>query len=832
MNTRKPIPSEAAFDPSSGDYISIYSPPVEFCSCVDCENQFRSTDSQGIDRLSYAEALSTAEASEISTSYAKDIRKDLQYLRDQVACHGNTIISRWKKRSREKRAAALLKAFPKIFPQQWSGPLINYDYANVTWRKAREFREALLLPYLNLEVLRDDALKFLGLLYNRTKFDPEDWVSFDVHQTRTSWATGGFRTDFAECCIVFYGLNYGEVVPWNSDQVHRWDIIGFPRGRLVLEAQHFIMQFLRKIVEDLLDGVDRVGLSDKWIELANAGFRRSFGAETWSAFSNQAYSAPVFDVDRLVSISQARLAESEDHLWLLQTDPAYFQMFIKNETQGRIFKENDPEIWNRNVALNAWVESVGKMQSWRWVVQEVERMRAQYLKFRDSIHVGERLPSKFEFAMASLELLLINLLLHRTKSLGMLLPHMIAFQDLYKHDYSQRDQVIITIDLKKTGSTREMFYKDPLHWCLTQMSTDPENPKMFDAAMLFGFLDDWLGKDTTSVKDKCRLDQRLLSDLSDLAANHELLAVVRQHRPVCKPTTVEEARAKGADRQAWRGMQTGDEKYEQSKQDWEALAAQLKAVLDLPFPKGKHDRAWLESADQVRQNLKNFWTKAREMHRKALEHAKLYTEEDRQQELATMSFDSTIEHLAVLKAERDAILAPKARTKPNELVSDDAGTGWNTGSAMKLSSTSLLSAPKSKTKTRPEVSTSNADVAEAPKTPVIEKTKIPPLAIIQVKPESMRVLTRMFPCAPEEYSGKPVDWRSFVGAMEDAGFPAAQSGGSAVTFTKEGEGRIVFHKPHPVAKIEQTVLQSWGKRMGKWFKWERETFASGSAGVS
>jgi hypothetical protein len=76
-------------------------------------------------------------------------------------------------------------------------------------------------------------------------------------------------------------------------------------------------------------------------------------------------------------------------------------------------------------------------------------MRAQYLKLRDSIHVGERLLSKFEFAMASLELLLSNLLQQRTKFSGMLLPRMMAFQDLYKYDYSQRDQVIITIDLKK-----------------------------------------------------------------------------------------------------------------------------------------------------------------------------------------------------------------------------------------------------------------------------------------------------------------------------------------------------------------------------------------------
>jgi len=74
----------------------------------------------------------------------------------------------------------------------------------------------------------------------------------------------------------------------------------------------------------------------------------------------------------------------------------------------------------------------------------------------------------------------------------------------------------------------------------------------------------------------------------------------------------------------------------------------------------------------------------------------------------------------------------------------------------------------------------------------------------------------MFPCTKEEYFAKPVDWRSFIRAIEDGGFPAAQQGGSAITFTKEGQGRIVFHNPHPTVEIEQTVLQPWGKRMGTW----------------
>jgi hypothetical protein len=72
---------------------------------------------------------------------------------------------------------------------------------------------------------------------------------------------------------------------------------------------------------------------------------------------------------------------------------------------------------------------------------------------------------------------------------------------------------------------------------------------------------------------------------------------------------------------------------------------------------------------------------------------------------------------------------------------------------MTLSSTSLLSAPKSKIKTRPEVSTSNVDVGEASKTPVIEETEILPLETIQVKPESMRVLTRLFPAPQKNIQG-------------------------------------------------------------------------------
>lgn len=65
---------------------------------------------------------------------------------------------------------------------------------------------------------------------------------------------------------------------------------------------------------------------------------------------------------------------------------------------------------------------------------------------------------------------------------------------------------------------------------------------------------------------------------------------------------------------------------------------------------------------------------------------------------------------------------------------------------------------------------------------------------------------------------------SFVVALEDAGFMSSKSGGSAVTFTKAGLGRITFHRPHPNPKIDQTLLQGWVKRFKKHFRWEKGTF--------
>lgn len=77
------------------------------------------------------------------------------------------------------------------------------------------------------------------------------------------WETGGLRTEYADCCVVLYGSNYGDVTPWDTTKVHRMEIISLPHGRLILEAQSIILKTLGDTVEYLLLGVDTESSSSK-----------------------------------------------------------------------------------------------------------------------------------------------------------------------------------------------------------------------------------------------------------------------------------------------------------------------------------------------------------------------------------------------------------------------------------------------------------------------------------------------------------------------------------------------------------------------------------------
>ena len=61
-------------------------------------------------------------------------------------------------------------------------------------------------------------------------------------------------------------------------------------------------------------------------------------------------------------------------------------------------------------------------------------------------------------------------------------------------------------------------------------------------------------------------------------------------------------------------------------------------------------------------------------------------------------------------------------------------------------------------------------------------------------------------------------------AMKDIGFQVQNGAGSAVTFELPSKGKIAFHRPHPVAKIDPIMLKVFGKSLTRWFGWSWGSF--------
>jgi hypothetical protein len=124
-----------------------------------------------------------------------------------------------------------------------------------------------------------------------------------------------------------HGAKYEQVVRWEEEAAHRWDIVGFPRVVLIFEAQAQLMKVLRGMAEDLVDGLDDdlIGglslnrrLDSKRLNAVNSGNVTYCVNETFAL-------SPNFGMRALSSIAQTRLDMADDHSWHLQTDPAYMR---------------------------------------------------------------------------------------------------------------------------------------------------------------------------------------------------------------------------------------------------------------------------------------------------------------------------------------------------------------------------------------------------------------------------------------------------------------------------------------------------------------------------
>jgi hypothetical protein len=221
----------------------------------------------------------------------------------------------------------------------------------------------------------------------------------------------------------------------------------------------------------------------------------------------------------------------------------------------------------------------------------------------------------------------------------------------------------------------------------------------------------------------------------------------------------------------------------------------------------------------------------RSRHRQTLERIKIENY-DIELDLEVLSADLAPEHILDVENESAEILAKIAAKELQKTIAkkshskSEPQTQWGEDAQAKPS----VSAPEAKVK----VKTRSDKTIEQPDLSLTEiaisDSYEPAQITVAVSKRTLEILQSLYPKPNFEERTKNVDWASFVYAMAEVGFVAKQIHGSEYSFEPiptckwYGRGRIVFHKPHPEPKYEVWKLLGIGKRMGKWFGWNAETF--------
>jgi hypothetical protein len=494
----------------------------------------------------------------------RSISEDLDYLKHQSAMNGNSILKRWKK-SAQERKALLLQVDPKMYPHDWSEAHFAREdhqsqmkkelepekyFDNSSGLVRRPYENVCLLPYVNVEALKKDPLRFLNLLYNRVKFSPAQWAPHENFILSKQWRLGTFETAYNGNSIIMYGPRYGEYTTWNQEAAHDWTAIGFPRAMLILRAQERLMKLLRALVENLQYGLRK----------ANERGDMSNSREFASVYLNQPFSAPpAFDIEALLSIAQTQLNKHGNHLWLLQTEPSYMRRQADLIIAGGL-REN---LTKRNQSV---ATVVGLMQDaiwswcWEWIVEEVQKVRNIQLGVGDSLSPMESPPEQYEDALGALEALLGFLLRFYACYIYFVLPQRPGFQSSWKIEALQQLQssIIMQERADKTITYPQLFFNDRLDWCLSVLvhyTNDIDFDKMVrgDYTRTFAILDEHLAEASQkgNKAELARLNEVLYTMYSDLSGIHQMLAMVRLHQPHFPERNFEEAKRAGTTR-GWR----------------------------------------------------------------------------------------------------------------------------------------------------------------------------------------------------------------------------------------------------------------------------------------
>lgn len=294
--------------------------------------------------------VSDEEASTAITSLVNDIQNDSKYLRDILSSHADLIVTRWKNKTCTRRQKFLVdntdiyktKWAPLHMLQAQSTPDKNWETMMKDFMKSStsicppaiahwvsqslyhsltngsiglDHRLTWFLPFMDAETLAEDPLRLLALLHHRTTNEPAAWIMFDNAQIVLAEHLSIIPPEFNKHCVVMQGPDFGSLVPFNSSQAHRWEIVGYNKAQYLLTAQREMMSFLRKVVASICHEATEMlprSVHPKWDALILANFATT---GNWTTESVRPFSTPPsFDPHKVLDMVTIRCRAVRDEV--------------------------------------------------------------------------------------------------------------------------------------------------------------------------------------------------------------------------------------------------------------------------------------------------------------------------------------------------------------------------------------------------------------------------------------------------------------------------------------------------------------------------------------
>ncbi|KAF4979917.1 hypothetical protein FZEAL_3972 [Fusarium zealandicum] len=341
--------------------------------------------------------------------------------------HEATIQKRWAKKTRQQRLQILLKAWPAM-PASHRPDFEAFRKESKEQReRGTRYKDHFMWPYINQEDLSQPKLLPL-LLNSRGRHPPPAFAAADNSAMHLGTVTRALVPIFLnEHTMVLHGTTtadkYGELVAWDShpdafEWLHTRKQFLPGEGIIILEAQARLMTFLVDCCRDILHEIPKDELvSNSFAVQPEPCLRTDNDASGFASMAVMAAEAPYrlparLDLGRLESILEAKMSATEDHVWSLREDPAYFaHQFLEikdhrqemlKDTEGRPHpvtnKLRENVLWAR-VTFATLKDAYVNLETFTELHRQARNLRAMQKKYEKEILLNKDLPKEYLTAL-------------------------------------------------------------------------------------------------------------------------------------------------------------------------------------------------------------------------------------------------------------------------------------------------------------------------------------------------------------------------------------------------------------------------------------------------